>query len=294
MSKYTLKVCLLFFAFFAITTFGDKLSAQPDRQHTMVAMRTIGHRVLLTTGDSTSMVMPVVQNGNRYTIPFEHDFVFNPLQLAYAIDSVMRETELSQNYIVEMTQCASGEIVYSYEISGFLNNDLIPCAARIPSLDCYMLNITLRDADTKAAVVTAPSETNHASTIALAMALLLGLGAFWAYRSKKKRTAPMDPNAVSIGKYIIDKRNMELLYGDQKVELTGKETELLVLLHSSVNNTLEREVILRTVWGDEGDYIGRTLDVFISKLRKKLEDDPTVKIANIRGIGYKLVVNDRV
>ena len=53
---------------------------------------------------------------------------------------------------------------------------------------------------------------------------------------------------------------------------------------------LEREVILKTVWGDDGDYIGRTLDVFISKLRKKLEANTNLKIVNIRGVGYKLVI----
>ena len=56
-----------------------------------------------------------------------------------------------------------------------------------------------------------------------------------------------------------------------------------------VNTTVERDVILNMVWGDEGDYVGRTLDVFISKLRKKLEADSSVKIVNIRGVGYKLV-----
>jgi DNA-binding response OmpR family regulator len=48
---------------------------------------------------------------------------------------------------------------------------------------------------------------------------------------------------------------------------------------------------LNKVWGDEGDYIGRTLDVFISKLRKKLEADSSIKIVNIRGVGYKLVMD---
>jgi DNA-binding response OmpR family regulator len=74
--------------------------------------------------------------------------------------------------------------------------------------------------------------------------------------------------------------------------LTSKEADLLILLHNSVNTGIEREVILNEVWGDEGDYVGRTLDVFISKLRKKLEGDSSVKIVNIRGVGYKLVLNN--
>jgi DNA-binding response OmpR family regulator len=84
---------------------------------------------------------------------------------------------------------------------------------------------------------------------------------------------------------------MALSFEDKSVELSSKEAELLSLLHNFANAPLEREVILQKVWGDEGDYVGRTLDVFISKLRKKLEADANVKIVNIRGVGYKLVMD---
>ena len=84
---------------------------------------------------------------------------------------------------------------------------------------------------------------------------------------------------------------MLLSIDNQTIELSNKETELLALLHSSANEPVEREVLLHKVWGDNGDYVGRTLDVFISKLRKKLEADSSVKIVNIRGVGYKLVMN---
>ena len=65
------------------------------------------------------------------------------------------------------------------------------------------------------------------------------------------------------------------------------------MLYTSENKTLEREHILNVIWGDEGDYVGRTLDVFISKLRKKLIADTNLKIENIRGIGYKFVMNNQ-
>ena len=97
---------------------------------------------------------------------------------------------------------------------------------------------------------------------------------------------------ISLGAYQFDKRNSELLFENRSVDLTSKEAELLLLLYDAVNTSVEREVILNRVWGDEGDYVGRTLDVFISKLRKKLEADSSVKIVNIRGIGYKLVLNN--
>ena len=78
----------------------------------------------------------------------------------------------------------------------------------------------------------------------------------------------------------------------ESTELSGKETELLLLLFNNENKTLEREFILNQVWQDTGEYVGRTLDVFISKLRKKLEADPSLKIINIRGVGYKFVMSE--
>ena len=90
----------------------------------------------------------------------------------------------------------------------------------------------------------------------------------------------------------LEKTEFELIKSTEKekTELSSKEADLLMLLYSSLNQTLERETILNKVWGDEGDYVGRTLDVFISKLRKKLEQDPEIKIVNVRGVGYKMVI----
>jgi DNA-binding response OmpR family regulator len=117
--------------------------------------------------------------------------------------------------------------------------------------------------------------------------LLTGIFLVW----KKKNSSINNPNLISIGQYHFDTRNTKLLINDQKIELTSKEADLLYLLYTDVNTTVEREVLLNRIWGDEGDYVGRTLDVFISKLRKKLEFDARVNIVNIRGVGYKLVLD---
>ena len=110
------------------------------------------------------------------------------------------------------------------------------------------------------------------------------------YFSRKKK-ARKNPNLIVLGKYHFDKIRSELIIAEQRIELTSKEADLLFLLYEALNNTVEREVLLNKVWGDEGDYIGRTLDVFISKLRKKLEFDERIKIVNVRGVGYKLVMD---
>jgi DNA-binding response OmpR family regulator len=111
------------------------------------------------------------------------------------------------------------------------------------------------------------------------------------YFIKKKNPSERDPDLILIGASQFDKRNMTLSFENKRVELSNKEAELLSLLHAYANAPVERAIILQRVWGDAGAYLGRTLDVFISKLRKKLEADASVRIVNIRGIGYKLLMD---
>jgi len=76
-----------------------------------------------------------------------------------------------------------------------------------------------------------------------------------------------------------------------KTKLTSKESELLRMLCLHLNNTLERGLALRNIWGDESYFSGRSMDVFISKLRKYLKDDKCIEIVNIHGKGFRLIIN---
>ena len=103
--------------------------------------------------------------------------------------------------------------------------------------------------------------------------------------------AQADADLFSIGKFEFDSENMVLKYGDENVRsLTRKESGLLKLLCLNKNSLLPREVALETIWGDNDYFIGRSMDVFIAKLRKYLKTDPNVKITNVHGIGFKLEV----
>jgi DNA-binding response OmpR family regulator len=95
--------------------------------------------------------------------------------------------------------------------------------------------------------------------------------------------------AIRIGNYIFSYLNAELLYSGRKRTLTSRESEILRMLLLNKNRILSREVLLNTIWGQNDYFSGRSLDVFITKLRKYLQDDPSVLIINIRGQGYKLV-----
>jgi DNA-binding response OmpR family regulator len=94
-----------------------------------------------------------------------------------------------------------------------------------------------------------------------------------------------------IGAYTFDPDNFLLRCGDFSKTLTRKEAGILKLLCERKNQVIERELITNMVWGDDNYFVGRSLDVFITKLRKYLSQDPNISISNVHGVGFKLEVN---
>lgn len=93
-----------------------------------------------------------------------------------------------------------------------------------------------------------------------------------------------------LGKYKFDTQKQQLILGENVIKLTTKESELLKLLCTNANKVLERNIALKTIWVDDNYFNARSMDVYITKLRKHLKEDPSVEIINVHGKGYKLVV----
>jgi DNA-binding response OmpR family regulator len=94
----------------------------------------------------------------------------------------------------------------------------------------------------------------------------------------------------TLGKYAFDTRKQTLTDGEDSVKLTTKESELLKLLCQNANKVLERNYALKSIWIDDNYFNARSMDVYITKLRKHLKDEPSVEIINVHGKGYKLIV----
>ncbi len=92
----------------------------------------------------------------------------------------------------------------------------------------------------------------------------------------------------TLGNYYFDYPNYKLSRGTQARKLTKKEAEILKLLCSRRGEVLPRELLLNLVWGDDSYFNGRSLDVFITKLRKYLSEDPEVSIVNVHGVGFRI------
>ena len=93
-----------------------------------------------------------------------------------------------------------------------------------------------------------------------------------------------------IGKFQFDYRNHILKGPDSERKLTKKEADVLQMLCLNMNNTLRRDIALVTIWGENDYFMGRSMDVYITKLRKMLKGDPGISIKNIHNVGFKLEV----
>ncbi|MFB9076882.1 response regulator transcription factor [Flavobacterium procerum] len=93
-----------------------------------------------------------------------------------------------------------------------------------------------------------------------------------------------------VGKYQFDTKNFILFNGNEKIGLTQREAELLKLFLDHKNSVLKREEILTSLWGTDDYFMGRSLDVFISRLRKILADEKEISIENLHGIGFRFTV----
>lgn len=91
---------------------------------------------------------------------------------------------------------------------------------------------------------------------------------------------------ISIGKYIFDPNNQSLIINDKIKRITEKESDILKYLSDHRNNIIKREEMLKDLWGENDYFFGRSLDVFITKMRKYLKEDPCLSIENVFGVGF--------
>ena len=100
-----------------------------------------------------------------------------------------------------------------------------------------------------------------------------------------------DGNVYRIGKLTFDYNRQALKSGNKEQKLTSKESELLKLLCENMNDVLDRKLALKRIWLDDSYFNARSMDVYVTKLRKYLKEEPDVELLNVHGIGFKLVVN---
>lgn len=106
---------------------------------------------------------------------------------------------------------------------------------------------------------------------------------------KRKFVANPDKEKYDIGAFTLDYKNLKLIGADSESNMTQKEADLLKLLIKNKGNTLRREDILKKLWGENDYFLGRSMDVFISRLRKYIREDDSLVIENVHGVGFRLL-----
>ncbi|WP_033959762.1 winged helix-turn-helix domain-containing protein [Psychroserpens jangbogonensis] len=247
---------------------------------TKIAIRDIGNKLLLSNQDSTSLVLPVTKiDTEKYQLSFQQELSFKPDELVTFVKNSLAKANLPGDYRVEVIQCNDYEVAYSYEIKNNEEESIIPCAGRALPLNCYTIQIGFENGKEQSSII----------YLWLIVPLLLILG--FLYRQKRKSIKPsVDHLFYTIGNYKFDKDQSKLLYIEKEIGLSKKECELLEILCDNLNDVVKRDELSKRVWEDHGVFVGRSLDTYISKLRKKLNEDTSIKITNVHGVGYKLEV----
>ena len=255
-------------------------------KRTMLVMRAIGHKILLRAGDSTSRVLPVKRiSPSVFQLEFQSPFNFVPDTLVSVVHASLASAKLPLQYTVNVFDCSTKEIIYGYQIAEKAST-LVPCLGREQTKGCYVIQIVfLEDLSNDTAM-----RYLVISGAAFAMVAFVLIGRRY---SKRRRDTFLsdDRTFIILGQYAFSSEKRLLRVGRETLSLTDKEAKLLSVLSANLNQPVDRDKLMKEVWEDDGVFVGRSLDVFISKLRKKFQRDKGIKIVSIHGKGYKLEID---
>ncbi|MFK7782633.1 winged helix-turn-helix domain-containing protein [Psychroserpens sp.] len=269
--------------FLSVLVFFNCSQDNSSTEITKIALRDVGHKLLMSYRDSTSLILPVKKiTKEKFELSFQSQLGFNPDSLVVFVKHSIDKTNLPKDYRVEVIQCEDNEVAYSYEVKNDKDESIIPCGGRELPLNCYTIQIHFIN-----------SKTQNIIYFWLIPLILVAFGlAWWFYRKKNNDKNTLEnPLFYKIGNYKFDKDQSKLLYVEKEIGLSKKECELLEILCDNLNDVVKRDELSKRVWEDHGVFVGRSLDTYISKLRKKLKEDTSIKITNVHGVGYKLEVS---
>jgi hypothetical protein len=297
--------------FFSASSF----TRDPDRdlwvKQVNVMIRQIGHRLLLQSGDSTSRVLPVTEvKEGIFQLRFENELSFNHDSLILLSQTWIPKQQFPSGYTVTVHEGSKAYVVYSFQVNK-TSPDILPCIGRRQPPGKYSIEIAFPDLHLKLKEFKTPTFQSEspitflpnqsyslANLVFSCMLVLLGVGLLFGRVGKISKPASANteehsiikpaPVLTTVGKFLLDVKDQRLLLGDEVISLTDKECRILELLNKNFGELTARETLMQKIWINEGVITGRSLDMFVSKLRKKLSSDPELRITNVHGRGYKL------
>ena len=262
--------------------FINKENVIPEK-HVEVVLRDLGHQLLLTAKDSSSRVMPVKKlNEHTYQISFQNDFGFVSDSLINLVQRTFQKNGLANDYIVNLRNCKQKETVFAFEINNKAD-DLTPCRGRELEVGCYVIEIEfLKKAK---------------FNVLWLLLLIIPLGFVGFYVKAKSRKKENEASIIDrddymqLGSFKFYAAINLLKIDNNNITLSEKETKALKIFAENLNQIVEREKLMKEIWEDNGIVvISRNVDVLVSKLRKKLSGDNSIKFINVPGRGYKFII----
>jgi hypothetical protein len=249
-----------------------------------LALRRTADGLLRNAGDSTSLI-PAIEQIKSNSWQVRLDTPFNYDQLPSLLQSSFDLYHIKRRYNVAVRRCSDATIDLGYHQLDLYDNK-VPCKGREMPEGCHYLEITFTEKDDE--------KWFNAKNSGILLLLLSSFIGFWFFRRQKKETIQLtkadEIDWLEFGNSRLDIAGQVLLCNGQRQTLTFRETKLLRLFINNADQILERDFILKNIWEDEGILVGRSVDVFVSRLRKKLADDTAVAFVAVHGVGYRLEV----
>lgn len=285
-----LLIAIFCLGLFSGECFGNNNTTTPetDKQFSdqvNLALRQVGHQLLKLAGDERSAIPPVQITGpNEFTLKLENAFNYDTLP--QLLDQALQSYEIQRDYQVIVKHCYDNTPILGYNLIAFLQGE-VPCVGREQDSECSNIVLTFIDQSGQVDIV----KGLLVFWFVLSILAVIGVVVFMK-KIKRKINAPTSTSSdrIPLGNFSFDYQNQTLQLGDQQQQLTYRENKLLYFLANNANEVVKRDILIDNVWGDEGVMVGRSLDVFISRLRKLLKEDKTVRIKNIHSVGYRLEV----
>jgi len=272
---------LYFFAALLFFLLGIGFFQLPNREmrakKTELALRLIGHKLLQKSGDSTTVLSSIQIEGDQHlSIHLADQKTLDPDHLVELSLNHLK-TDLAGSYIVNVVDLNLNQTVYGFAIDHFEQKE-ISCLGRVLPVSKYAIEFSFYDQH-----LIPISKNVPAIGLASASFLLLFIG----LAGRKESEQESNTNALLRG-YRIDTARNRLYFCNDFIELTTKEVKILSILFEHVDQLVERDHLLHEVWVKEGTLTSRSLDMYISRLRKKLTQFSHLEIVNQRGRGYYL------
>ena len=236
--------------------------------------------------DSTSLILPIVElSPNMYQLSFSNSLSFEPSTLVANMRESFSKANLPDEYRVEVIQCSDKEVAYSYQISAEAESTIIPCAGRYLPDACYLIEVNFINKVEVSSIKDIVVKTIILIVIALIVFLIK------VKTTKSKKIESEQGASEKLGSFYFYPEQNKLVKEAEEIALSKKECELLALFIANPNQIIKREELTKRVWEDNGVFVSRSLDTYISKLRKKLKSDTSIKLTNVHGVGYKLEID---